>query len=435
MVDRDGELELSDQRIEVVGNPGARGGSALGPSHYTSVGGSLFPNDPSTGDIKQQELADCYLLAGVIAILARDGGPQAIAGLMKEKDGRVVVRLYDKGGNPRYVSIEKSIRKNSEKHNGGAIWATLLEKAYAAAGFVEEDKRADDKPGGPVLTGYAKLNFGKTETALKVLLGANADLRRFDMGALADDVGSNAGYVFGCMWSLDAANKLQQSSIAKIVDRVFGGDGRQWNAFVQWRTEYVKGQWNTLLDAYGDIKDKKGVTTRRKALRLEDLEDFLKRLSLDQPTANRIMSFVEENKLLPGRRGTGKYTSLQIRTFGRIKDAMDAGKPVTVSSTKEVAGKTTGRGKSGGEAVAKGLVGQHVYAVIGVREDADGLKWVRIRNPWGETGREYIRSGNILKARETKEGEFDLELNDLTKRFESMTAGGVQIREKLNEFL
>jgi hypothetical protein len=70
-----------------------------------------------------------------------------------------------------------------------------------------------------------------------------------------------------------------------------------------------------------------------------------------------------------------------------------------------------------------------------VREDTDGLKWVRIRNPWGETGREYIRSGNMLKAKETKEGEFDLELNDLTKRFESMTVSGVQIREELNQFL
>ena len=74
------------------------------------------------------------MLAGVIAILARDGGPKAIAGLMKQKDGRVVVRLYDTGGSPRYVSVEKTFRKNSEKHNGGAIWAT-----GAIANFVASD--------------------------------------------------------------------------------------------------------------------------------------------------------------------------------------------------------------------------------------------------------------------------------------------------------
>jgi len=434
MVDADGELDLTDRRIEIVANPGARGGSALGASHYIPAPGKLFPHDPSVGDIKQQELADCYLLAGVIAILARDGGPKAIAGLMKQKDGRVVVRLYDTGGSPRYVSVEKTFRKNSEKHNGGAIWATLLEKAYAAAGFVEENKHAEGKTTGPVVTGYAKLQFGRPETALKVLLGGDADYKRFDMGRF-EQVQGNAGFLFLLLWTLDDTDRLQQSSVAAVIDQIFGGDGALWIAFVLWRTEYVKGQWETLLDAFGDIKDKKDATARRKELRLEDLEAFFERYSLGQATIARIMAFVEAKQLLPGRRGSGKYSALQVRTFERIQDALNAGKPVAVSTTKEVGKKSTGKGKSGGEALSKGLAGNHAYGVIGVRVDTDGLRWVRIRNPWGEMGREYIRTGNKLKAKEIASGEFDLELNDLTKRFESMSVSGVRIQEDLNQYL
>jgi hypothetical protein len=434
MVDADGELDLSGKNIEIVGNPGARSGSALGASHYVPAPGKLFPADPSPNDIKQQGLADCYLLAGVIAILAQGGGPKTIAGLMKEKNGRVVVRLYDSGGNPRYVSVEKSIRKSAEKHNGGAIWATLLEKAYAAASFVEENKRAPGKTTGPALTGYAKLDFGKTEGAFKVLLGGDADRRAFDMGAFWQAQG-NAGAIFRGMWALDETDRLSQHSIAAATDQVFGGDGNLWNAFVLWRTEYVKGQWETLLDAYGDIKDKKGETTRRKALRLEDLEAFFERYNMPLAASNRIMAFVEAKQLLPGKRGTGKYSSLQLRTFERIEAALITGKPVSVSTTKDVGKKSTGKGKTGGEALSKGLAGQHAYGVISVREDKDGLRWVRIRNPWGEMGREYIRTGNKLKAREISAGEFDLELNDLTKRFDSMSVSGVRIQEDLNQYL
>jgi hypothetical protein len=50
-------------------------------------------------------------------------------------------------------------------------------------------------------------------------------------------------------------------------------------------------------------------------------------------------------------------------------------------------------------------------------------------------GREYIRTGNKLKAKEIASGEFDLELNDLTKRFESMSVSGVRIQEDLNQYL
>lgn len=429
MVNPDGELDLSGSpKIEILANPGARAGTGTAKAHFTSVSGKLFPNDPAPGDIKQQQIGDCYALAAVLAILSRPGGYKAIAGLMKEVGGRVVVRFYDKG-NPRYVSIEKSIRKNEEKHNGGAIWATLLEKAYAAADFVEADKRPEGKPNSKVLTGYAKINNpGHAHDVFKTLLGGDADRKSFDMGAWDPGTGL-AGYTFLGMWNVDLPTDAR---VAAIIRDVFAGDGRQWAAFFLWRTQYVRDQWQVLLDAHGDVKDDKDTTTRRKALRLEDLADFLSRMQLDGETTTTLMTFVENNKLLPGRRGTGVYAARQVILFDRIKKALHEGKPVALASTKEVASITTGKGKSAGEAVAKGLVGSHAYAVISVREDtvAPFRKWVRVRNPWGETGREYYASpqgGNVLKARAIDAPEFDLELSDVSKRFDKMYVSGVSI--------
>ena len=62
MVSADGDLDLSGApNIEVLPNPGARGGLGLNKAHFTSVSGKLFPNNPATGDIKQQQIDGLFL--------------------------------------------------------------------------------------------------------------------------------------------------------------------------------------------------------------------------------------------------------------------------------------------------------------------------------------------------------------------------------------
>ncbi|HUL15142.1 MAG TPA: C2 family cysteine protease [Terriglobales bacterium] len=429
VVSPDGDLDLSGSpKIEMLANPGARGGLGLNTAHFKAVSGKLFPQDPSPSDIKQQAIGDCYLLAGVLAILARPGGGETIARLMKEVGGRVVVRFYDNTGAARYVSVEKSIRKNEEKHNGGAIWATLLEKAYAAAAFVEENKASEKRPGN-VVAGYAKINAGgHSSDVFRTLLGGSADNKDFFSGSFD----GNPGTIFQSMWVVDDAAKLDQARIAKIIQGVFEGNGELWTKYLHWRTQLVKDSWKTLLDAHGDIKNEKDEHIRRKLLRQEDLDEFFRKFALDGECVRKVMDYIENNKLLPGKRGTGVYNAGQLRNFDRIKKALAANQPVALRSLKEVGSATTGKGRSAGEDMAKGLVGLHVYAVLSVREDAAPpfLKWIRVRNPWGDTGREYYASpqnAKVLKARETKAGEFDLELSDLTKRFDSIYVGGVAI--------
>jgi hypothetical protein len=428
IMDATGELDLSgNPTIDVLANPGSRHHGGTSTAHFTSVAGPLFPHDPSPADIKQQALADCYLLAAVLAILARPGGDRVVAGMLKERGGRVVVRLYDTAGVARYVSVEKSIRRNEEKHNGGALWATMIEKAYAAATFVEENKRPDGKPEAQPLRGYAKLDTGYPRIAMKVLLGGDSDKYDLSVGTFE---GTDSNLLLG-LWSVNELDRVEQHRLEQMRIKIFGGNAHARDRFLQWRTVHVKRQWEVLLDAHGDIKDSKDSkdsTVRRRVMRLEDFTEFLQANGLAPDVAALLVAFVEQNQLLAGRRGTGVYTSKMLKAFDRIKGYVRENKPVALTTTKLVASVTSGKGKSGGEAIGKGLAGGHVYAVVSVREDtaAPFRKWIRIRNPWGETGRSYVPTipgSNVLKAQAIDAGEFDLELSDLGKRFVAMDFG------------
>ncbi len=425
MVDKTGELDLKGVTIDLLTNPGARGKSGTATAHYVRVGGPLFPHDPTPDDIKQGELGDCYMLTAVISILAQPGGTNAVAGMMKQQGDRVVVRLYDTTNKAHYVSIEQSIRRNAQKHNGGALWATLLEKAYAAASFVEENKKADGKPAGPVQSGYAKLNKGHSSAVYQVLFGEAG--KNDAIGQDTFGGGSSDNYVFGRLWHWQPGEKLTDGERAKFTAQIFGGDADLFNRFLLWRTHHVIQQWDTLLDARGDVKDSKGTSVRRRTLRVEDLRQFLTSNGLEDRVAGTIVGFVEAKRLLPSKRGGGVYTQKQLDMYNRIQTALAARKPVSLATTEEMAAKATSKGKSAGEAIAKGLAGNHAYAVMSVRDDtmAPYRKWIRIRNPWGEIGRAYTAgAGNTLKAVATKEGEFDLELSDLTKRFKNVYIAG-----------
>lgn len=435
-----GTLDLTGVNIEPVANPGSRANLGLNTAHYTKVSGPLFPAVPSVADIKQQSLADCYLLATVIAILARDNGHETVEGMMRDRGTDVVVRLFDKKGVPHYVAIERSIRKNSEKHNGGAIWASLLEKAYAAAAFVEEGKKFSEggqaaKAGAALVTGWAKLSFGSSTEAFQVLLGAEGKNTELDGGLITG--AGNDGMQFRYLFSVEKDSKIHEKVRASLRDKIFTGDGHLLDRFLLWRTIHVEKSWRTLLDAHGDIAvggapSKKDTPLPRKAMRLDDIAEFFAKHGLATEIATPIMDFAEAKQLMPGKRGSGIYSTSQLNIYERIARALKENKPVTLGTLASVGTAVSGKGKSGGESIVKGLAGTHAYAVISIREDSTipKRKWVRVRNPWGEVGRRYDPSpkgGNSLKAVATTDGEFDLELSDLTKRFDKIHVGGVSI--------
>ena len=105
----------------------------------------LFAGEPSMEDIQQGFVADCYLIAGLISILAHD--PMAIKSAMRDNGKTATVRFYEPvldaedkkiGVRPVYVTVNKSLPKikrlNRETYLSGSLWAGIIEKAYVVWG-------------------------------------------------------------------------------------------------------------------------------------------------------------------------------------------------------------------------------------------------------------------------------------------------------------
>jgi hypothetical protein len=179
----------------------------------------------------------------------------------------------------------------------------------------------------------------------------------------------------------------------------------------------------------------KGKANYTPEVRLEDFAAVFNAGGLDPSIARRVVSWLEQQKLYPGKRGTAKYTAGQLAVFDKIQKAVLAKQYVSVGSRMEVGRSSSGSGHSAGEAQSKGLAGPHVYAVLDfgfgdtpsrtTRPDGQ-LHWVKLANPWGDYGRKYVRQDGRLKAHEIEKGspadtgQFWLELTDLTKRFDNV---------------
>jgi hypothetical protein len=102
----------------------------------------LFPSPPTAADIKQLNLGDCYLQAVLISIATQN--PAHLNQMMRDNgDGSISVRFYAVDEtNPQApafaaedIRVEKSLPETATGqalYQGGAIWARLMQKAFAA---------------------------------------------------------------------------------------------------------------------------------------------------------------------------------------------------------------------------------------------------------------------------------------------------------------
>jgi hypothetical protein len=149
----------------------------FGTANY---GGSLFgKNGPSYLDVQQGAASDCWLLASLAEVAARD--PQDIqnmfswAGTAVDQNGAVnlyTVRFYNSKGAAEYVGVDAELPAGGATYDhpvNGAPWVALAEKAYAEAnslGYVTTQQPGKDS--------YAALNGGNPAWALQAITGKPA---------------------------------------------------------------------------------------------------------------------------------------------------------------------------------------------------------------------------------------------------------------------
>ena len=123
-----------------------------------SYGGSLFgKNGPSYLDVQQGAAGDCWLLASLAEVAARD--PQDIknmfswAGTAVDQNGVVdlyTVRFYNSKNVAEYVAVDAELPAGGGTYDhpvNGVPWVALAEKAYAEAnslGYVTTQQTGKD---------------------------------------------------------------------------------------------------------------------------------------------------------------------------------------------------------------------------------------------------------------------------------------------------
>lgn len=157
-----------------------------GPVTYTPVNGTLFgPKGPTFLDVQQGQAGDCWLLASLAEVAARQ--PQLISSMFtslgtEAENGVAVslydVRLYSPNGTPEHFIVDSELPTSAQINtafgtvydhpvggsnavNGSSVpvlWVALAEKAYAEY----------------LGNSYGKLNGGDPSTAFHAIAGQSA---------------------------------------------------------------------------------------------------------------------------------------------------------------------------------------------------------------------------------------------------------------------
>jgi len=377
---------------------------------------------PTPQDVKQGALGDCYLEAAIGSLAAKK--PNFIYGMMNDRGDSVVVRLYDVDVTdqahpqfqPKYVAVEKSVAKKGSGealYNSGALWVSMIEKAYAAGGFGGRGERTTELQGKTI--SMANIAGGREEYALMVLTGSGTgEVTWVSSGEAQDNFNLNA-----LPWS--DAEIQEYYNVAKVSNAyaglatfngVYGGSKAKTDGWFGWLTQ-------AKLDKIYELETNKRKGAYKSEVRLEDFKKLFTDEGLAGGFSGPILTYLE--KFYPGKKGTGKYTEKQVEIFNEIERRTTAGLPMMAGTHKTVGRSPTGVGHSGGESMAKGLVGGHAYSVLRTKVEG-GLRWIEVRNPWGDYTRKYDftkarGSGDRTSEERSGKGEFWIELSDFTKRF------------------
>lgn len=429
---------------------------------HIEPGVSLFTKRPEIKDIQQAAIGDCWFLAAITSVLALPGGPEYLQSMIydDQKDW-ITVRLYDRTKNPatknlefrpRYIKmkrtiVETSTRQTIHSRSKDGLWVCALEKAMTAfnnKNLLQFNQTIPDyyQSFQPHNATYLNLAGGYSYRALELFFGVS-----FTIEGIPDEIDKNQefNYLLDLLKARGIAksgNPMQKianppAPSREIVNRPIL-DNVSFEKFYKEADEKSESLYTDFEEAHTFHYLKKGgqEIKVKGALRLEDFVQFiLYELGIrDALVKEKILKWVSERAMFPGKRGTAKYSAKQEEFYNTLGQYLVNG-PVCIGTHTYVARSSSGTGQSGGEQMSKGLAGGHAYAVLEVLR-ANGEVYFLVANPWGQYGRIYkeIREKDtrVKTVTADKEGYFWMDLFDVTKRASTMYYAPVGSATEIN---
>jgi hypothetical protein len=351
------------------------------PFHYATSDKPIFlPNEhPGPHNLIQKDIATCYFDSALMAIAEHQ--PRVLETMFRElKDGTVAVRMYSKDKEGAFVEewvrINKSIVVDDKGNphyttgEGGQLWPGLAEKAYAVfhgLGF------------------FHNIEYGNSHYVFEAILGHSAQQTVFEC------------YMPGELSAATIKAELPDLSKADVAALVAFSKGDFW-----------KKESADLVDHPSHRHDPKYAS---------GLVEKVEKLSENGRAT--LAAYYEAH--CEAALGSGDYSTQAVNIYNLIVANQEAHRPMCIATRHWG---TKGKGNAGEniELVA-GIAGGHEYVCCGARTDENGIRWVKVINPWHHFSRLYKKDGKTFTAsaidgpKDTTKGEFEVELSDVMRYY------------------
>ncbi|GAA1636375.1 hypothetical protein GCM10009744_26800 [Kribbella alba] len=168
-------------------------GKSTNGMHYGTPSDPLFTGKPLAEDIYQGQLGDCWFIASMTAT-AQTNPDFLRQGIRENPNGTLSVRIWDKDGNQRWVTMNRELPLDQNgspvgAHGDGSTWAAYYEKAFAIVYEGDGGGAPDGKGGDPRYDkaeqgSYGALEWDYNEKAPPYLTGHKSE----GIGTDYDDV-------------------------------------------------------------------------------------------------------------------------------------------------------------------------------------------------------------------------------------------------------
>ena len=401
----------------------------------------LFPHEPSLNDIAQGGLGDCYLLAALSAVV--NMSPQFIKDCMRDNgDGTVTVRFFEvpaKDSDPtltHYVKIKKAV-PDGDVYSRGSLWVQLIEHAYAASGLhIKGDNKEENQD---QLFNYDTISGGNSAGFVQTITGRRMESHHLDFREKGATLSQIYDIVSRTIVQQEKEAHPERTALTNPGDILFALLlGAENTAIPDLSTAEGMAETMERLNlqvAYIQFFD----SVKEKVKTAEDAREFFSKLDYEKlpdipgydkkENSKMKKRFIEtlrdtfislDNSPLLSRAFSGSYTKREERVYQDIQAAEQAGK-IMVGHTEKTFDAPVNKQGLNGESVELGMVSNHAYTVLGVKQLGDN-KYIKLRNPWAQGTRSYQQNtitNNVTRERKDDDthGIFLLELSEFIACF------------------